>query len=234
MGLKLWGPPKTTNRQGVKSIGAKVRKLQREARGGRVGVLGPDMPLLAFVGSLMDWAEDHPDAEAMRPALWEAIRSTPEVHFQLLTKRPENIANCLPDDWGSGYPNVWLGTSIEDARVADRADHLRRIPAVVRFISYEPATGPLAGHVDLLGIDWIIYGGESGPGYRAEGTPDDPKCWARDMRDACRDAGVAYFHKQSAAFRTEMGIELDGEIVREFPVLPTSTGVVRYVTARVA
>lgn len=101
---------------------------------------------------------------------------------------------------------------IEDMRVAERADHLRRIPAAVRFISYEPALGPLHD-INLDGIDWVIQGGESGSGYR-----DMPHQWARDMRDKCDKCDVAYFFKQSAAYRTELGIELDGEIVRKFPV----------------
>ena len=97
-------------------------------------------------------------------------------------------------------------------RVAERADYLRDIPAVVRFISYEPALGSL-NRLDLTGIDWVIYGGESGSGYRLE-----DKQWAREMRDRCREQGVAFFHKQSAAWKTEQGIELDGEVIRQFPV----------------
>jgi protein gp37 len=134
------------------------------------------------------------------------------MHFQVLTKRPERIADNLPSDWGQGWPNVWLGTSIEDMRVAGRADYLRKIPAAVRFVSYEPALGSLAD-LDLTGLDWVIYGGESGPGYRPEN-----KDWAREMHRKCSASGVAFFHKQSAGHRTEMGIELDGKIVREFPL----------------
>ena len=96
-------------------------------------------------------------------------------------------------------------------RVAERADILREIPAVVRFISYEPALGPL-NDLDLTGIDWVIFGGESGSGFR----PMDVQ-WARDMKAKCEESGTAFFFKQSAAFRTETGIELDGEIVRNFP-----------------
>ena len=121
----------------------------------------------------------------------------------------------LPADWGDGWPNVWLGTSIEDARVADRARHLTAVPAVVHFISYEPALGPLAHALDLSDIEWVIYGGESGPGFRVE-----DKQWARDMHRACSDAGVAFFHKQSSGYRTELGIELDGKVVREYPREP--------------
>ncbi len=212
MGLDLWGPEATTKRQAAKGVYAKVRKLQRQIDDREVvSVMGVGHPPLAFVGSLMDWAEDHKDAEAVRPLMWDTIRAHPGIHFQMLTKRPERIAALLPKDWGEGYPNVWLGTSIEDMRVAERADHLRKIPAVVRFISYEPALGPL-DEINLKGIDWVIYGGESGGGFR----PHD-LAWPRAMHKKCDANGTAFFYKQSAAYRTEMGIELDGRLVRYYP-----------------
>jgi len=164
-----------------------------------------------FCGSMMDWAEDHPTAEATRPQLWQVIRDTPMLQWQLLTKRPERIRACLPQDWGDGYPNVWLGTSVEDMRVANRVDYLRDIPATVRFISYEPALGPL-DDLNITGLDWVIYGGESGPGYR----PHDLD-WPRAMRLKCKQSDVAFFYKQAAAPRTEMGTTLDGETVRKYP-----------------
>lgn len=203
MGLHVWGPAKTTARPAVKGVYANLRKWNRQSDTAN--------PSRVFVGSLMDWAEDHPDAEAIRPAMWQAIRECPNLQFQLLTKRADRIARCLPADWGQGYPNVWLGVSIENNDYIHRADDLRSIPAVVRFISYEPALGPVPD-LDLTGIDWLIYGGESGPGFR----PED-KQWARDVRAKCAAAGTAFFHKQSAASRTEVGIELDGEIVRDYP-----------------
>lgn len=209
MGLELWG--NQAPRQGVKATANKLRTQSRLQQVGAVGVMGEGLPHLVFVGSLMDWAEDHPEANANRPKIWDEIKRYPNLHFQMLTKRADNIARFLPPDWGDGYPNVWLGTSIEDMRVSHRADHLRDIPAAVRFISYEPALGSL-NDLDITGIDWVIYGGESGSGFR----PED-KQWARDMRDKCRESGAAFFHKQSAAYRTEMGIELDGEIIRQFP-----------------
>ena len=212
MGLDVWGPATTTRRQPVKSIWSNLRKWESAARAGSVGVMGPGAPLLVFTGSLMDWAEDHPDAEAIRPEMWASIRAAPDLHFQLLTKRPERIRALLPADWGDGWPNVWLGTSIEDLRVAERADHLRTIPAVVRFISYEPALGPL-DDLDLTGIDWLIYGGESGPGFRGHDLE-----WPRAMKKKCEASSVAFFYKQSAAYRTEMGTTLDGETMRAFPV----------------
>jgi protein gp37 len=161
---------------------------------------------------MCDIFEDHPTIQAETKKLWALIRRTPWLTWQLLTKRPERIAANLPKDWDDGWPNVWLGVSIENAEYVWRADLLRKIPAAIRFVSYEPALGPLAQALRLDGLHWIIYGGESGPGFR----PED-KQWARDMRTACLEHGVAFFHKQSAAYRTEIGIELDGRIVREYP-----------------
>jgi protein gp37 len=208
MGLDLWG--KQSPRQVTKAPWKNVLTWNRAAPR-NVGVLGKGQPDLVFCASLCDVFEDHPTANATRPAVWDVIRKCQNLHFQVLTKRPERIVDNLPKDWGSGWPNVWLGTSIEDMRVAGRADHLREIPAVVRFISYEPALGPL-DDLDLTDIDWVIYGGESGPGFRPEN-----KDWARTMHRKCSDNGTAFFHKQSAGYRTELGIELDGKIVRQFP-----------------
>ena len=91
---------------------------------------------------------------------------TPHHTYQILTKRPERILQCLPADWGEGYPNVWVGTSVESQKVADRIKLLAEVPAQVRFISAEP----LIGEVDLSSysevmksrLHWVIIGGESG------------------------------------------------------------------------
>ncbi|MGD1275681.1 MAG: phage Gp37/Gp68 family protein [Tepidisphaeraceae bacterium] len=165
----------------------------------------------AFCGSMCDVFEDHPTVAQELGRLWALIRRTPGLDWQLLTKRPERIAANLPSDWGSGYPNVWLGTSIESNDYAARADHLRVVPATVRFVSYEPALGPL-DQLDLTGLDWVIYGGESGPNYR-----EHDLAWPRSMKECCEAAAVAFFYKQSAAPRTEMGTTLDGQIVRQYP-----------------
>jgi protein gp37 len=203
LGLDVWGAGKP--RQVAKTVWQNVLTWNRAAK--RDGVRRR-----VFCGSMMDWAEDHATPAATRPRMWDIIRECDGLDWQLLTKRPHRIRECLPKDWGpGGYANVWLGTSVEDMRVAERVDHLRDIPAVVRFISYEPALGSLED-LDITGIDWVIYGGESGPGHRAE-----DKEWARSMHRKCSDTGAAFFHKQSAGYRTEMGIELDGKIVREYP-----------------
>ena len=208
MGLRLWGPG--TDRQVTKTPWENALTWNRAAAKAKAR-------RRVFCASLCDVFEDHPVADATRPRVWDLIRNCEWLDWQLLTKRPHRIVDCLPKDWGpAGYPNVWLGTSIEDMRVAERADHLRGIPAVVRFISYEPALGSL-DDLDLAGIDWVIVGGESGSGFRQMNVD-----WARSMRRKCAAAGVAFFFKQSAAIRTEMGIELDGQIVREYPTPRTA------------
>ena len=107
-------------------------------------------------------------------------------------------AGALSDAISTGYkwplPNVWLGTSIESDRYVFRADHLRETPAAVRFLSLEPLLGPLPS-LDLTGIDWVIVGGESGPGAR----PMHPD-WVRDIRDRCIAAGIPFFFKQWGAW----------------------------------
>jgi protein gp37 len=211
MGLKVWGPPKTTARQAVTGVYRNLRAWNRDAGRGVPGVRGVGRHLV-FVGSLMDWAEEHPSLDEIRERMWEQIRIQTHLEFQLLTKRPERIASLLPDDWDDVKDRVWLGTSIESMDVAERADHLRGLDAAVRFISYEPALGPL-DELDLDGIDWVIFGGESGPGYRKADV-----AWAHAMKTRCDAAGVTFFFKQSSAPRTEMGIDAMGEVIRPFPL----------------
>ena len=162
-----------------------------------------------FTCSWSDWF--HVDADPWRAEAWAVVKACPHLHFQILTKRDDRIVAHLPPDWGEGYPNVWLGVSIENDRHTYRADRLRDIPAAVRFISAEPVLGPMPS-LDLRGIDWLIVGGESGPNFRAM-----DHAWVRELRALAAAAGTAFFFKQSAAPKTEMGIELDGQIVRDYP-----------------
>ena len=115
-----------------------------------------------FCGSMCDWADSKgPISE--RERLWELIRATPMLDWLLLTKRAKHIKRYLPEDWGSGYDNVWLGVSVEDQKHGlPRIDILRYTPAKVRFLSVEPLLEDL-DHINLDGIDWVIVGGESGP-----------------------------------------------------------------------
>lgn len=164
-----------------------------------------------FCGSLCDVFEDREDVNAIRADLWSLIRSTPYLRWLLLTKRPENIEAMLPPDYGRQYSHVWLGATVESAEYVDRIEVLRALPAAVRFISYEPALGCL-GDVDLTDIDWLIYGGESGPNFRPHN-----KEWARSIRSQCQEQNVAFFYKQGAAFRSGSDITLDDEIIQNFP-----------------
>src|ERR1700753_1034505 len=132
---------------------------------------------LVFCSSMGDLFEDHPTVIGELKRLWPVIRATPHLTWQLLTKRPERILSSLPSDWGDGYKNVWFGATVENNDYVYRADHLRAVPAVVRFVSYEPACGPI-DKLDLTDLHWVIFGGESGDGFRQH----DPQ-WARDIRD---------------------------------------------------
>lgn len=137
-------------------------------------------PRRVFVGSMTDlFHRDVPDRFLM--GVWSTMAQSPQHTFQVLTKRPQRMASfvsALPD-WGRELPNVWLGTSIESDQYAWRANHLRNTPAAVRFLSCEPLLGSLPS-LDLTGIDWVIVGGESGPGAR----PMHPD-WVREIRDYC-------------------------------------------------
>ena len=140
--------------------------------------------------------------------LWELIRQTPTLDWQLLTKRPENIADNLPRDWGRGWEHVWLGTTTESQPAYDRRwPILAALPAALRFVSYEPAIGPLSlrGHPTSR-PDWLIWGGESGPRAR----PMTPQ-WARDVTRECRDRGVAVFGKQWGTYASNPLVAEEGQ-----------------------
>jgi protein gp37 len=166
-----------------------------------------------FCASLADVFDNRAPAGALAD-LWQLIRATPELDWLLLTKRPENIKARLPDDWRAGWANVWLGTTCEDQDQLDRRwPKLNAIPAHRRFISYEPALGPLRLQVFERLPDWIICGGESGAGARPM-SPD----WVRSVRDQCSAAGVAFFFKQwGGQNKAATGRLLDGRTWDEMP-----------------
>jgi len=158
------------------------------------------------------------DADPWRPAAWAIIKRTPNLIYQILTKRPELIADRLPADWEDGYRNCWLGVSVENKRFLKRMNILGKIPAVIRFVSAEPLLENLMPEFEahLDGFHQCIIGGESGNGTR-DFRPMDHQ-WAREMFAACERHGVARFFKQSAAPRTEMRTKLDGKVCREYPM----------------
>jgi protein gp37 len=178
---------------------------------------------------------------AWRADLFALIRQCDQLDWQLLTKRPQNIRKMLPDDWGCGYPNVWLGATAEDSQAyQQRVPHLLNVPSVVHFVSYEPAIGPL-GRLDFQGRTphWLIIGGESG--VRCDLIRrTDPK-WARDAIANCLTLGIAPFLKQWGTYQNNPyvvennfslqeamqidppengkgGGKLDGYLWRKFPV----------------
>jgi len=131
-----------------------------------------------------------------RQRLWDLIRDTPHLTWQLLTKRPENVRGMVPAYWLAHWPaNVWIGTSVEDQEAADeRIPHLLRVPAHVRFLSAEPLLGPVHLPIDDLvsgRIRWVIIGGESGPHARPFEI-----AWGRSIIQQCQAAGTAVFMKQ--------------------------------------
>ena len=152
-----------------------------------------------FCASLADFFDNQVPTR-WRDDAWHRIDQTPNLEWQLLTKRPENMLKMLPTpaigtpEWGEGWRNVWLGTTVENKATLRRADVLRAIPAAVRFLSIEPLLEDI-GEIDLSGISWIIVGGESGSSAR----PMHPE-WARSLRDQCKAAGVPYFFKQWGEF----------------------------------
>lgn len=163
-----------------------------------------------FVNSMSDVFHAHFSLEMIQQ-VFEVMEQASWHQFQVLTKRPERAVRLAPHLPWPG--NVWLGTSIEDMRVAHRADALRAIPAAVRFISAEPLLGSLDA-LDLRDIHWVIGGGESGVGYRACNIE-----WARGLRDLCQRDGVAFFWKQWGGRTPKAGGRiLDGREWNEYPV----------------
>lgn len=134
-----------------------------------------------------------PEADDWRDEAWAIIKATPFV-YQILTKRPENIHDSLPEDWGAGYPNVWLGVSVESRAYLSRIEFLDEFPARHKFVSYEPALGPVDFTAYTPVIDWIISGGESGSRNNPPRAAELD--WFRDVRDVCKKHDVSYFHKQ--------------------------------------
>ncbi len=174
-----------------------------------------DLPLrwkrsrLVFVNSMSDlFHEDVPDSYIEK--VFAVMRQAAHHRFQVLTKRAERLESFAKSHVPS--PNVWLGVSVENADYTWRVDHLRRAPARVRFLSIEPLLGPIPD-LDLVGIDWVIAGGESG----GKSRPMNPE-WVRGIRDRCRASRVPFFFKQWGGFQKKKnGRKLDGRTWDEMP-----------------
>lgn len=171
-------------------------------------------PRVIFVNSMSDLFHEDVPLEFIR-RVFDVMAATPQHTYQVLTKRSKRLARDAGRlDWPA---NVWIGVSVENQRYAFRTDHLREVPAAVRFVSAEPLLGPIA--FDLDGLHWMIVGGESGPNAR----PLVPM-WVQKIRDDCLAAGVAFFFKQWGGRTPKAnGRELDGrtwdDMPRPLPVL---------------
>lgn len=179
----------------------------------------------------------HPDADEWRAEAWEIIKNTPQHTYQILTKRPERILDHLPDDWGNGYDNVWLGVSAENSKYFKmRMQQFDIVPAKIKFVSAEP----LIGEIDqetltewLTGsqhgqLDWIIIGGESGNNTGEYRYRECKIEWIKEIIDWQKSWGRSVFVKQLGTYLAkELGLKdrHGGDIdewpeelkVREFP-----------------
>lgn len=152
-------------------------------------------------------------------SVWKVMRETPHHNYQILTKRPERMAEFVSKLASDVLPNVWLGTSVENAAVANRIDHLRTVPAAIRFISFEPLIG-CVGEIDLTGIDWAIVGGESG----ANARPIREE-WIDLIYEQCATYKTAFFFKQWGTWgkdnkkrsKKANGREYRGQVWNEMP-----------------
>jgi len=171
-------------------------------------------PQMIFVNSMSDlFHKDVPDSfihkvfDIMRRASWHT--------FQVLTKRSQRLAEIAPRiDWPD---NVWMGVSVESLAWIERIQDLKSTRAQLKFLSLEPLLGPLPT-LDLHAIDWVIVGGESGPGARPV-----RKEWIVDLRDQCISAGIPFFFKQwGGTNRKRSGRALEGRVWDGRPVRPTS------------
>ncbi len=142
-------------------------------------------PATVFVNSMSDLFHPLVPFEFVED-VFRIMEQCPQHTFQILTKRPSRMKH-----FAAGWPgNVWAGTSIESAEYRWRTDQLRQVGASVRFLSVEPLLGPV-GNINLDGIDWVIVGGESGPGHR----PIQEE-WILDIKSQCDRADVSFFFKQ--------------------------------------
>ena len=166
-------------------------------------------PRLVFVNSMSDLFHKRVPAMFIE-TVFDVMNRASQHTFQVLTKRPGRVVQLGRRlRW---TPNIWLGTSIESERWLGRLARLRDTDAHTKFLSLEPLLGPLLG-IPLQEIDWVIVGGESGPGAR----PMDID-WVRDIRDNCLQNGVPFFFKQwGGVFKKKTGRTLDSRIWEQMP-----------------
>jgi protein gp37 len=171
-------------------------------------------PRQIFVNSMSDLFHADVPADFVQN-VWSTMEATPHHTYQVLTKRPDRMAEITSEL--RILPNVWLGTSVENADYRDRVDDLRRVRAAVRFISFEPLLGSVAG-ADLTGIQWAIVGGESGPRAR-QMRPE----WVSEIELWCRRYKTAFFFKRwGGKNKKATGRMLNGRTYDEMPLVQNS------------
>jgi len=166
-------------------------------------------PRIVFVNSMSDLFHEKVSRSFVQEVF--GVMHTADWHrYQVLTKRSGRLVRLDPHLEWADY--IWMGVSVENAEYTGRIDDLRRIRASVKFLSLEPLLGPLV-ELNLSGIDWVIVGGESGPGAR----PMDEQ-WVLDIRDQCVDADVPFFFKQwGGVHRKKTGRLLEGRTWDQMP-----------------
>lgn len=170
-------------------------------------------PRMIFVNSMSDLFHKRVPRSFI-DSVFDTMESAGWHTFQVLTKRSSLMRDYICDRYGSARApdHIWLGVSIEDGTKHSRARHLSQTPAAIRFLSVEPLIGPV-GELPLRGIQWVIVGGESGPGAR----PMKPE-WAQSVRDQCVSRGIPFFFKQWGGVHPKSGgRELDGREWSEWP-----------------
>ncbi len=193
-----------------------------------------EQALRVFTCSLSDFF--HVKADPWRREAWALIKRTPHLVWLILTKRPALIEARLPDDWGDGYGNVWLGVSTGSRMTLNKMDVLRQIPAAVRWVSAEPLLEDISQEINLDGFHWLVAGGESGAGdeYLWDSAADWKEelanesgrrtmryQWAANLRDKAKAAGLPFMFKQVTNPRSGYGYNaLAGEDWHEFPAAP--------------
>jgi protein gp37 len=174
-------------------------------------------PRMIFVNSMSDLFHKEIPTEFI-DRVFDTMENAHWHTFQVLTKRSSLMRNYLRRRYGTkrGPIHIWLGVSVEDGSRKSRIRHLHDAPAGIRFLSVEPLIGPM-GQFDLAGIDWVIVGGESGPGARPMNAE-----WVREVRDQCLSSGVAFFFKQWGGLRPKSGgRKLDDQEWNGFPAIPS-------------
>jgi protein gp37 len=168
-----------------------------------------EKPQMIFVNSMSDLFHEEVPIEFIHK-VFSVMRTASWHIFQVLTKRSERLLELDPTiDWPS---NVWMGVSVENQDYSFRIEHLRQTAAQVKFLSIEPLLGPLP-HLDLRNIDWVIVGGESGPGARPV-----KKEWVVDIKDQCLKAAKPFFFKQWGGVRKKQsGRTLQGRTWNQMP-----------------